>query len=146
VRTSRRGYEAVRELVVVSAGSMPVSVLPLSEGGGMISVTASGLTELLGGLVKAAAITPLAIAGVKTTGEAMGEAMQAEMPVLTGAMRDSVEVDAEGLSAEAGPTVPYAPFVNWGTYKDAPQDFIEVPAQAATDGLASKLLQIGTAL
>jgi len=109
----------------------------------MISV--SGLSELMGGLAKAAAITPLAVVAVKASGEMIADAARGNAPVLTGALRDSIEVDASGLSVVVGPTVDYAPFVEFGTWKDAPQPFMGPAADAGTDGLASKLLQIGTA-
>lgn len=41
-------------------------------------------------------------------------------PVVTGALRESIVSDEEGFGA----TVDYAPFVEFGTYKDPPQPFV----------------------
>lgn len=45
-------------------------------------------------------------------------------PVDTGALVNSISSDVDGLSAEIGPTVDYAPYVEDGTSRMAPQPFM----------------------
>lgn len=111
----------------------------------MFSVSASGLSQLIGGLTKAARVTPAAALAVRASGEVAAEAMREDVAVDSGATRDSIGVDHSGLSAAAGPTTPWAGFLEWGTYKDAPQPFTERAAQAGSDDLANKLLLLGVA-
>lgn len=111
-----------------------------------VSMSVTGLSGLLSGLLGVAAkVVPAAGVAVGASAEVLKESMQAEMPVLTGFMRDSTTITHSGLSAEVGPTAPYSGYVNWGTYKDAPQDFIEVPAEVAADDLAVKVGVLGVA-
>lgn len=42
----------------------------------------------------------------------------------TGNMRDSIGVDVSPLQAVIGPTVNYAPYVEYGTSRQAPQPFM----------------------
>lgn len=76
-------------------------------------------------------------------------AMQDLARVDTGAMRASCgyDLDADGLGFEAGPTVDYAPFNEYGTSRMSPQPFVipgfeaQLPAaferlgQALADGI-----------
>lgn len=63
---------------------------------------------------------------VSKTGHDSVASMQQLAAVDTGAMKNStgVDIDSDGLGFEAGPTVEYAPFVEWGTTKMAPQPFV----------------------
>lgn len=46
------------------------------------------------------------------------------VPVDTGALQGSIDIEVSGLTAEVFTTLRYAPFVEFGTYKDRPQPFI----------------------
>ena len=59
----------------------------------------------------------------KTAHDIEGTAKQMA-PVDTGAMRNSIGADVRGLSAEIGPTVSYAPYVEFGTSRMAPHAFM----------------------
>lgn len=110
----------------------------------MVSLSVAGLSELLGSLGGAVKIVPAAALSVRGAAEEGAENMRANVAVRSGATRDSVGVDADGLSASYGPTTPYAPFIEHGTYKDAPQPFAEQSAEAGADDLAVKLLLAGS--
>ena len=83
------------------------------------------------------------------TGRDSVTAMRGLARVDTGAMRASCgyDVDADGLGFEAGPTVFYAPFNEYGTSRMSPQPFVipgfeaQLPAayaaleQALVDGI-----------
>lgn len=55
-------------------------------------------------------------------------------PVDTGFLRSSttVEISADGLSAEVGPEAEYGRYVNDGTYKMAPRPFVDQAAERNT--------------
>lgn len=63
----------------------------------------------------------------------------------TGELRDSISVGLEGdgrfasIGAEIGPTVDYAPFVEYGTSRMAPQPFIGPAVEAQLPKLTSAL-------
>lgn len=63
---------------------------------------------------------------VEKTGNDSVRSMQALARVDTGAMRasTSVDLDADGLGFEAGPTVSYAPYNEYGTSRMSPQPFV----------------------
>lgn len=111
----------------------------------MFSMTVLGMDSLLGGFALAAGVTVRAGVEVKSAGERMAGIMREDVPVDEGELRDSIEASTEGLSAEAGPTARHGPFVQWGTYKDPPQDFITRAGDEASDDLATKLLLVGAA-
>jgi HK97 gp10 family phage protein len=54
------------------------------------------------------------------------EGAQAICPVDTGNLKGGIggDIDADGLGFEAGPTAEYAPYVEYGTRKMAPQAFM----------------------
>ena len=60
-------------------------------------------------------------------------------PKVTGALAASITSDPTKTGAEIGPTVRYAPFVEYGTWKDAPQPFMGPAAEAHADDLATFL-------
>ena len=45
-------------------------------------------------------------------------------PKRTGALRDSITSTSSGLTAEIGPTIRYAPFVEYGTARMKPRPFL----------------------
>lgn len=49
---------------------------------------------------------------------------QASVPVDTGRLKSSGEIDESAGAREVGYTAPYAAYVEFGTYKDAPQPFL----------------------
>lgn len=55
-----------------------------------------------------------------TTKAAIKETAVEIVPVHDGILRDSIEEFEDGVEATAA----HAPFVEWGTYKDAPQPFM----------------------
>ena len=74
--------------------------------------------------VATATIDARAAIHVHSVADDVARSAQAAAPVLTGALRDSIEVDREGLAAEVGSSLDYAVFVEYGTWKDAPQPFL----------------------
>ena len=71
--------------------------------------------------------------------------MEDEVPVDTGAMKNSTGVDfaPDSLSAEVGPTVSYAPFVAFGTRYRAPDPFDLRTMQRVGPGFESAMAEIG---
>jgi HK97 gp10 family phage protein len=57
--------------------------------------------------------------------------MKAAAPTLTGVLRDSITATGNGLKATVTATARYAFAVQWGTYKDEAQDFMNPPADSA---------------
>jgi HK97 gp10 family phage protein len=74
------------------------------------------------------------------TAERVEATARAIAPKLTGATAASIHVDRTKNGAEVGPTTPWAPFVEYGTWKDAPQPFMGPAAERHQDELA-KFLQ-----
>ena len=70
-------------------------------------------------------------------------------PVDTGTMRASIGVTYEGdgrhrvMSAEVGPTVHYAPHVEYGTARQAPQPFMRPAGEAAIEPFEAACTQLG---
>jgi HK97 gp10 family phage protein len=84
-----------------------------------------GLNGLIADLVKAGlTIKPRAQAKALESAERTAETMRSLVPVLTGTLRDSIEVEAVPDGAEVGPTVDYAPPVEYGAAHMAPQPFV----------------------
>ena len=74
--------------------------------------------------------------------------MEDEVPVDTGAMKNSTGVDfaPDSLSAEVGPTVNYAPFVAFGARGRAPDPFDLRTMQRVGPGFEAAMEAIGGAL
>ena len=70
---------------------------------------------------------------------------QANAPVDTGALKNSigVDVDEDGLGFEAGPTVSYAPYVHWGTSRMGPRPFLTTAFEKAVEPLGEVFGQVG---
>lgn len=69
---------------------------------------------------------------------------KARAAVDTGAMRNSIGVRMAGpLSAEIGPTVHYAQYVEFGTYKMAAQPFMGPAADAVAPSFIAAMEQLG---
>jgi HK97 gp10 family phage protein len=84
-----------------------------------------GLRRLSADLGRLSARTvPAASAIVRKTAFAIEATAKANAPVDTGALRNSISTDHRALSAEVGPTVEYAIWVEGGTSRMAPQPFL----------------------
>jgi HK97 gp10 family phage protein len=99
-----------------------------------------GLEEVVAGFVAEAALAePRASDAVQEAAEAIAADARSLAPKLTGRLAGSIEVDGSGTSAEVGPTVDYAPFVEFGTAYMAPQPFMG-PATDRHEGDIEKAL------
>jgi HK97 gp10 family phage protein len=100
----------------------------------------TGLTELLAGFLgEIATVDGHASDSLDETGEAIKTTARALVPKLTGATAASIEVTGSGKTREVGPTTPWAPFVEYGTWKDAPQPFMGPAAEEHEADLAKFL-------
>lgn len=64
-------------------------------------------------------------------------------PVDTGALRNSIGADITGLRAEVGPTVNYGIFVEFGTYKMAPQPYMGPAADSVLPSFVAAMTELG---
>lgn len=99
-----------------------------------------GLTELAGALEAewAQAATRGAEAVEKTARKIEGTA-KSLAPRRTGALANSIRTDGSGTFREVGPTERYGRFMEFGTYKDAPQPFMGPAADQHEDDLVREL-------
>lgn len=67
---------------------------------------------------------------------------QVAAPVDTGFLQGSISTDHRGLEAETGPTASYAPFVEGGTSRMAPQPFLFPALDAVTPGFLAAMEQV----
>lgn len=82
----------------------------------------------------------------KTALDIEGDA-KTRAPVDTGALRNSIGVTMNGpLAAEIGPTVHYAAYLEFGTYKMAARPFMGPAFDARSPGLEKALGQIADGL
>lgn len=79
---------------------------------------------------------------VKTAHDIEASAKQ-NAAVDTGAMRNSIGVDTAPLNATIGPTVNYAPYVEFGTSRQAPQPFMGPAAERHTPAFYRAMDAIG---
>jgi HK97 gp10 family phage protein len=70
---------------------------------------------------------------VQESGKQLQQAAQAAAPVRTGALRGSIKVTGSGLTATVGTDLRYAPYVEFGTGKMAPEPFLN-PAVDGVEG------------
>lgn len=103
-----------------------------------------GVNEVAADLGKAAAtVTARASEVIRKTAVKIASTAGDLAPVRTGALRKSIKADHRGLSADIGSSVPYAGFVEYGTYKDSPQPFMG-PALAHHEGdLVKEMEELG---
>jgi HK97 gp10 family phage protein len=100
----------------------------------------TGLTEVLAGFLgEIATVDGHAKEATKETAERIEATAKSLAPKLTGALAASITTDPTVTGAEVGPTARYAPFVEYGTWKDAPQPFMGPAAEAHEDDLAKFL-------
>lgn len=107
-------------------------------------ITTTGLDTLILDLTKAAVT-----AEVRTRkemleeGESLAETMRSYAPVLSGALRDSIEVEVVGSGVEIGPTVDYAHFPEYGTAHMAPEPYAGPSADKHAGPFATRILDAG---
>jgi HK97 gp10 family phage protein len=68
---------------------------------------------------------------------------KAGAPVDTGALKNSISSDINGLSAEIGPTISYGVFQEYGTSRMAPQPFMGPAVDANEPNFVSAMGQVG---
>lgn len=108
--------------------------------------TISGLNRLELDLGRASLqVAAQAATVIRAGGEAIVRDAKALAPVDTGALRDSISADygLAGLSAEIGPTVSYAPFVEFGTSRMAPHAFLGPAFDRNVPGVVAALGALG---
>jgi HK97 gp10 family phage protein len=99
-----------------------------------------GLDDLVAGLMAEGLLAEARAAeAVATTAQKVEDTAREIVAVRTGATRDSIQTTQSGASAEIGPTTPWATFVEFGTYKDAPQPFMGPAGDRHEDDLAEEL-------
>lgn len=76
-------------------------------------------------------------------GEATRGLAQQLAPKLTGALAASIDVTGTGMERVVGTGVPYAIYVEFGTYKDSPQPFMGPAGDLAGQALAAGMADIG---
>ena len=64
-------------------------------------------------------------------------------PVDTGTLQGSIGSDIAPIRAVVGPTVEYAPYQEFGTYKMAPHPFMAPAADAVEPGFVAAMEQLG---
>lgn len=108
----------------------------------MISLLAevSGLDFVAGGLATAAATAPTRARAAETkVGAAVKETAVETVAVDEGELRDSIEQEGGEVRA----TARHAPFVEFGTYKDAPQPFMGPALDEHEDEFVDEVGDIG---
>ena len=100
----------------------------------------TGIDDVLAGLLGAIATVDGHTKEAASEAAARIEATAKSLaPKLTGATAASIEVSGRGTTREVGPTTPWAPFVEYGTWKDPPQPFMGPAAERHEDDLATFL-------
>ena len=108
----------------------------------------SELTTLAADLSKASAgVQAKAAQVVKNSGFDAVTVMQSEVPVDTGALKNSVNVDFHGsdraISAEVGPSVEYAGYVAYGTRYQPPNPYDLRTLEKVSPGFVEAIAQLG---
>ena len=84
---------------------------------------------------------------VKKVGYDAVAVMQSEVPVRTGALKNSVGLDftssGGGMTAEVGPTVEYGIYVAYGTRRQAPNPFDKRTLDRVTPEFIAAMTQLG---
>jgi HK97 gp10 family phage protein len=70
---------------------------------------------------------------VKETTSRVEQSARSHVPVRTGQLQSSIEGSVRGMKGTVTATARYATFVEYGTYKDAPQPFM-TPALEENEG------------
>lgn len=85
-----------------------------------------GLDELRQSLTKETVLAKTRVAGAVAKTAKKIEATARDLAPVgpTGDLKSSIHTTVTGERAEVGPTVRYARFVEFGTYKDAPQPYM----------------------
>jgi HK97 gp10 family phage protein len=110
----------------------------------MASIDASEVYRLAADLAAApATVEGKSIRAVAKSGRDTQRNAQRFAPVLTGALREGIVVDAAGLSASVVSTMRYADYVEYGTSDTAPQPYMRPAADLAPGPLADDLGDAG---
>ena len=80
---------------------------------------------------------------VQRTASGLEADARSSAPVRTGALRDSIHASGSGTEWSVEASAPHALFVEFGTYKDAPQPFLFPHADRAEAELEEGLTEIG---
>jgi HK97 gp10 family phage protein len=93
----------------------------------------------------AAAVTvkPRVESEIETVAENITETMRSLAPVDTGALVDSIDYEVSGGTAEIGPTVSYAYFVEYGTVDTPPQPYAGPAADQHADDFVGRVAEVG---
>ena len=93
---------------------------------------------------EAAKIAGLARAVVAKSAQTVEGKAKLRAPVRTGNLRNSISTTIidDGLTAEVGPTASYAPYVEFGTARQAPQPFLIPAAEEVTPEFEKALEKI----
>lgn len=107
----------------------------------------TGLKEVLASFAKAAVtVGPRSTEATGQAAERIANNARSRVPVRTGALRDSIEVTRADEAYEVGPTEFYGRFVEYGTWKDAPQPFMGPATDQELPAWLKLLGNIGTDL
>lgn len=90
-----------------------------------------------------AGVTVRASQAVRKTAADIEARGKANAPVDTGNLRNSIGTTQHGdLEAEVGPTAHYGAYVEYGTYRMAPQPYLGPAVDAAADGFREACARI----
>jgi len=109
-----------------------------------VSVDSSEVYHLAADLAAAPAkVEAKGVRAVAKSARELRRDAQRFAPVLTGALREGIEVQAHGLTASVVSTVRYADYVEYGTSDTAPQPYMRPAADLAGGPLADDLGDAG---
>lgn len=91
---------------------------------------------------KAQRMAPAIVAKAAQDVEAIAKSF---CPVDTGYLRSSIHtvLDPSSVRATIGPSAEYAPFVEWGTHRQAPQAFMGPALDRVSPGFVKAIEQLG---
>lgn len=108
-----------------------------------MTTVVQGIPEAIANIERLKAQTKIA---EPVAAQAGGRIVQADMriraPKDTGALAASITVEMDGETAKIGPTVPYAPFVEFGTRYMEGQAFMAEAAEDTDTGVVAAMAAI----
>lgn len=103
----------------------------------------SAVLQLAADLGKAGPIAAVKAArAVAKTAAMIESGAKQRAPVDTGTLRNSIDSTVSILTAEIGPTANYGAYVEYGTWKMAPQPYMGPSADAAEPGFRKAMEQV----